>query len=220
MFHKCIPKPMYNLYYLSNCCHTYSIVSWLHYLTIMWFNSHEPFPNSIHALVKNKVSFHYSWVSPNPFKSFNLVIQTLKSISCKSSLLPYLSYHRIIRNLKCWTNPFNCLSYLILLLLESCVYVVLFLCYSLVRRETCLLRGLKVRKLQKGKWHTYFNPFILCISVFLVVRMIGWFSNGFMKCLDPSSVIPSFKPHLLGLSAILWKWCQCFISLLVKEFFW
>jgi hypothetical protein len=47
-----------------------------------------------------------------------------------TSLIPYLSYHRAIRKLKWLTELPNCLSSLILLLLEWCAYVVLLLSYS------------------------------------------------------------------------------------------
>jgi hypothetical protein len=54
--------------------------------------------------------------------------------------------------------------------------------------QRLLLREVKEFKLQKGKWHNAFYPFYLCISVFLVVCMVGWFSKWSIAMLDPSSV--------------------------------
>jgi hypothetical protein len=43
-----------------------------------------------------------------------------------TSLMPYLSYHRVTRNLKWLTNPFQLIVLLHSVVIGWCVYVVLF----------------------------------------------------------------------------------------------
>jgi hypothetical protein len=47
----------------NNCCHTYSIVLLLHQLTLVSFNSHELYQDSIHTLVNHKDFINYVLLS-------------------------------------------------------------------------------------------------------------------------------------------------------------
>jgi hypothetical protein len=88
------PKPKCKfILFLSNCCHTYSIVLLLHYLTHIWFKSHESFSNLYLAIS----------LLPQHHNKSNVLNQNL------FQLFVLFDYVTIV-----W-----------------CVYVVLFLCYSL-----------------------------------------------------------------------------------------
>jgi hypothetical protein len=77
-------------------------------------------------------------------------------------------------------RPFQyCLSCLILLLLEWCVYVVLFLYYSLYGEQRVLLKEVKDHELPKRQVTHIIPPiFLLYALVFSVLCMIRNFQSG------------------------------------------
>jgi hypothetical protein len=86
-------------------------------------------PNSIHAFVKHKNSSLISRIV-----QFSQIIwpchpNSQIHIMQSTSFLPYLSYHSILINLKCWTNSFS-----IVCLIWLCCYWygVFMLCYFCV----------------------------------------------------------------------------------------
>jgi hypothetical protein len=144
----------------NTCCHTYSIVLLLHYLTLMWSSSHESFVNSIHILVKHKDYIHYFLLSPIPSHHYDLFqLSSQIHILQSTILLPYLSYYKYPKKSKRLNQPFS------IVVLFDCVvlyvYVVLFMCYSLYGELCAKLREVKDLGLQKGKWHAYLLPILL-----------------------------------------------------------
>jgi hypothetical protein len=146
---------------LSKCGHTLFNSIQLHYFILMWFYPHKPFPNFILAYVKHKDSFHciledhlfliiWPW---HPNSQIHILQAKLHAISLSSQ------NHKKFKMLN---QPFliACLAWFLLLLVWW-VYVVLFLYYSWCRVQSILLREVKELKLQKGKWHTFFYPFLL-----------------------------------------------------------
>jgi hypothetical protein len=79
---------------------------------------------------------------------------------------------------------FNCLSCLIVFVWY--VYVMLFCVIVCVKNYVLSWEKWKDRILQKGKWHTYLLPILLCISVFSSMHD-RWNVQTVYKVLDPSS---------------------------------
>jgi hypothetical protein len=86
----------------------------------MWIYSYESSLNPNHAHTKHKNFFYYIVILEN--QSFSIIWPShpsSQSISYTSSFKPYLSHHKIIRNSKCWTNPFQLFALLDLVCLGT-----------------------------------------------------------------------------------------------------
>jgi hypothetical protein len=145
-------------------------------------------PKFIHALIKHKDFINYILLSP--ILSNHIDLSKLSSqihILQSTILLPYLSYHDILINLKCWTNPFKLSVLFDFVWIVWCVYVVLFQCYSFVRRATCLVERSESSSTSKRQVpHISSTHFYYCISVFSSMHD-RWNIQLFYKMLDPSS---------------------------------
>jgi hypothetical protein len=130
----------------NTCCHTYSIVLQLHYLTLMRSNSHESFQDSIHALAKHKDYLHYVLLSPILPNHYDLFPTKLSNsylaihISFAISLLSqYLEESKLLNK-----------HFSIVCLVWLCLYCMFMLCYF------CVLACAKIYVLSWEKWKIVF----------------------------------------------------------------
>jgi hypothetical protein len=92
---------------MNKCCHTLFSSVLLHYCILIWIHPHESSLNSTFDYVQDLYHYIVPWRT-SPFQSFDHATQALKiHISQSTILLPYLSYHSILINPKCKTNPFQ-----------------------------------------------------------------------------------------------------------------
>jgi hypothetical protein len=121
-------------------------------------------PNPIHAFVKHKdsslISFQVHSSKINLTCHPNSQINILQS----TSLLPYPSCLRILRNLKCWTKLFSiaCRVWFMIVLYD--VFMLCYFCF-IVCTESYMLSWEKWKDhdLQKGKWHIYLTTYFLLL---------------------------------------------------------
>jgi hypothetical protein len=140
----------------------------LHYSILMWIYSHESSLNSIHAYAKHKIVVItlYSW-RIIPFQSLDLAIQTLNPylVSQVSSHISLII--EIIRNFKCWTNPFQLYALLDLVCLGP---VCLWLWTSIAidwKERTCLVeRSERVRTPKRQVAHMLLPTFTTALVFF------------------------------------------------------
>jgi hypothetical protein len=178
--HTClIPSLCVTYTILSKCYHTLFSSVLLHYSILMWIYPHESSLNSIFAYANHKIFITIMYLGESFFPVIELAIQTLN---------PYLvsqgSWHislitKIIRNLKCWTNPFQLYALLDLVCLGP---VCLWLWTSIAidwKERTCLVeRSDRVWTSKRQVTHMLLPTFTTAL-VFSVVCMIGGIFNCF-----------------------------------------
>jgi hypothetical protein len=99
---------------MSNCCHTYSIVLLLHYLTLVQFISHESFQILLVALIKHKDFINYILLSsilsnhinlfPTKISNPYLTIQNSFAISILSQYLKKSKMLNKLYLIVCYTS--------------------------------------------------------------------------------------------------------------------
>jgi hypothetical protein len=153
--------------FMNNCCHTYSIVLLLHYLTLMWSSSHESFQDFVHALVRHKDYINHILLSPiltNHFLSFPTKLSNTYLTIHNSFAISILSQY--LKKSKLLNKPF-----LIVCLIWWCMCCIFMLCYFcvIVCAKSYMLswEKWKDRDLQKaGDTHIFYLLFTTALVFF------------------------------------------------------
>jgi hypothetical protein len=137
----------------NNCCHTYSIV-------LLYTNWHlcELFQDSVHTLAKPKDYINYILLSPILSNQYDPSQLSSQSLSHNYFAISFLSQY--FGKSKLLNNHFS-IGFLVWLCLY-CMFMLYYFCVIALNGELrILLREVKDRDLQKGKWHTFFYLFLL-----------------------------------------------------------
>jgi hypothetical protein len=185
----------------------------LHYSILMWIYPHESSLNSILAYAKHKIFIITLYLGGSILANL-LTLPSKLSIPCLSSqeFMLYLSHHKIIRNLKILHQPLSIVCIVWLCLLGSvCLCWVTPVAIDWKERTCIVERSKRVWTSKRQVTHIFPTHFTICISVLLVVCMIGWFSKKRVAMLEPSSLEPPLNQLLVGCHNIE-KWCHALFS--------
>jgi hypothetical protein len=154
---------------MNKCCHTLFSNVLLHYCILMWIHPHESSLNSTFAYAKHKIYITTLYLG-GPILSNHLILPLKLSkiyISQSTILLLYLSYHSILINLKCKTNPLHLFVLLFMFGLYSVFICVQYFLFRLWRGADLQVWLLWVSWLFPRQV-THISPtyFYYCISVF------------------------------------------------------
>jgi hypothetical protein len=146
----------------SNCCHIYSIVLLLHYLTLVWFISHELFLKLLYALIKHKNFSKYIFclVQLSLQSYWPFATKLSNSYLTNHDPLPKSSYHNISLQTKSLNKPIS-IVWFVWLCCMDCLWYAISCAIVFAKSYVPSWEKWKDRDLQKGKWHPCPSPILL-----------------------------------------------------------